>query len=73
MKTKAVNPAVFARSVRILRGLAELTQEEFARRLGVRPLQVLRWEKGRCLPHPKMLRRIVRAIERSAAFQRHAG
>ena len=57
--------------IKSLRLSLRLTQREFATRLKVEPITVLRWERGYTRPCKKMVKRIARQAERSNNHETH--
>ena len=49
-------------AIRTARKRAGLTQDQLAKLMKVRPLQILRWEKGTATPHRRTRERIARWV-----------
>lgn len=60
--------------IRELRGLTDLTQEQFAAWLGVTYFSVSRWERGRGIPSPLAVQKIEGMLQQmgvSEAYRRY--
>lgn len=53
-------------AMKLARGLVAMTQQEFARFVGVTFVTVNRWENGRCMPHVLAVEKIVRLLDDTA-------
>lgn len=52
------------RRIRVARGALGLTQKDLAFRVGIDPMSVSRWERGRVLPSLSSLAMVAEALER---------
>lgn len=52
--------------LRVARMQLKLSQAEIARIIGVSIRQVVRWEQGKCTPHPGHRKRLTEALDRTA-------
>ena len=60
-----------AGKIRGLRSMLDLTQEQFAAKVGVTFSTVNRWERGKSKPSPLAMRRIEELMERTEASKQN--